>query len=263
MLMNSVPNSDSEQCTESKLSRVHSAPTLGPACTHTALCCRPSLAMSQAWPGRVVAHAWPCCALCRRVPSRAAAHRIASLPGCVAHGSRHNAMSLMDRDTTPCRSWIATQRRVAHGSRHNAVSLIDRDTTPCRRPLPITIQILYRELALPRVSQPPTPYRGALLRRIAVLAALHHHTTVAPHPRYNVLYRDFPWPGHARARCRKPGAQAGRVVACVMACIMALPHRVVGVAWPYRGPCCLSMPPAALPVSSYSALYRDQVQNGQ
>ena len=52
-------NSDSEQCTESKLSRVHSAPTLGPACAHTVCalyrvaglawsCCRPGPAMSQA-----------------------------------------------------------------------------------------------------------------------------------------------------------------------------------------------------------------------
>ena len=31
--MNSVPNSDSEQCTESKLSRVYSAPTHGLGCT--------------------------------------------------------------------------------------------------------------------------------------------------------------------------------------------------------------------------------------
>ena len=59
--MNNVPNSDSEQCTESKLSRVHSAPTLGLACAHTVRvlrcvaglawpCHRPGLAVSQAWP---------------------------------------------------------------------------------------------------------------------------------------------------------------------------------------------------------------------
>ena len=34
--MNNVPNSDSEQCTESKLSRMHSAPTLGPGCAQAA-----------------------------------------------------------------------------------------------------------------------------------------------------------------------------------------------------------------------------------
>ena len=51
--MNSVPNSDSEQCTESKLSRVHKVHTLAqPACT--APCHRPGLAVSQAWLGRVV-----------------------------------------------------------------------------------------------------------------------------------------------------------------------------------------------------------------
>ena len=51
--MNSVPNSDSEQCTESKLSRVHSAPTLSPAYALIAPCHKPGPAVSQAWPDRV------------------------------------------------------------------------------------------------------------------------------------------------------------------------------------------------------------------
>ena len=58
--MNSVLNSDLEQCTESKLSRVHSAPTLGPACTHTAPCPKPGPVVSQAWPSRVAAQTWSC-----------------------------------------------------------------------------------------------------------------------------------------------------------------------------------------------------------
>ena len=92
---------------------------------------------------------------------------------------------------------------------------------------------------LPRVSQPPAPYRGALLRRIATLAALYHDTTVAPQPRYNVLYRDSPWPGYARVRCRMPCTQADRVVAC----IVDLPRHIMGVAWPYHGPCsCAQLP---------------------
>ena len=39
---------------------------------------------------------------------------------------------------------------------------------------------------------PPASYRGSLLHRIAALAALYRDTTVAPQPRYNVLYRDSP-----------------------------------------------------------------------
>ena len=43
--MNSDPNSDCEQCTESKLGWVHSAHTQGPGCTHTTprLCARRAL----------------------------------------------------------------------------------------------------------------------------------------------------------------------------------------------------------------------------
>ena len=91
--MNSVPNSDSEQCTKSKLSRMHNAPTLGPACAHigSALhhvaglarpCRRLGPTVSQRTPGHVAAHAQPCLALfheqCSRTPSRSAARRVAA-----------------------------------------------------------------------------------------------------------------------------------------------------------------------------------------
>ena len=82
--MNSVPNSDSEQCTESKLSRVHSAPILGPAYAHTAPCRWPGCVAGLAWqcrkktPGRVAAHAR---APCRRAPPRSAARRVALTAG--------------------------------------------------------------------------------------------------------------------------------------------------------------------------------------
>ena len=49
MLMNSVQNSDSEQCTESKLGQVHNVHTHGLGCEHAAR-----------WAGRVVAHRAPC-----------------------------------------------------------------------------------------------------------------------------------------------------------------------------------------------------------
>ena len=58
MLMNSVSNSDSEQCTESKLSRVHSAPTLGPGCAQAARALRRVMARARPYrdplPGHVV-----------------------------------------------------------------------------------------------------------------------------------------------------------------------------------------------------------------
>ena len=69
--MSSVPNSDSEQCTESKLSRVHSAPILGPAYAHTAPC---------RWPGRVAGLAWQCRSTRPAVSQRTPAHRVAAPP---------------------------------------------------------------------------------------------------------------------------------------------------------------------------------------
>ena len=97
--MNSVPNSDSEQCTESKLSRVHNAPTLGPACAHAAClagrvvvhqapCRRPGPAMYQRTPDRVARCASNavsprprvrCCAY------RSSLRRIVALPPAVSH----------------------------------------------------------------------------------------------------------------------------------------------------------------------------------
>ena len=165
--MNNVPNSDSEQCIESKLSRVHSAPTLGPACVHTACALR-----------RVVGLAWPC----------------------------HNARPAVLRAVSPCAlarcyAWYCWPPRPCRA--------LYRNTTPCRRPLPIRIQILYHDLSpatsalhvvsreMPPVSQPPLSYHSSLLCRIAALATLYRDTTVAPQPRYNVLYCDSLWPGHA------------------------------------------------------------------
>ena len=63
MFLNIVPNSDSEQFTESKLSRVHSAPTLGPGCARTAPRPRTQCALGTvSWPCRSArpAISWPC-----------------------------------------------------------------------------------------------------------------------------------------------------------------------------------------------------------
>ena len=96
------------------------------------------------------------------------------------------------------------------------------------RPL-VTIQILYRDL-----SPLPRTVSSRILRRIAAL--LHcivtqrspHSATIQNFVSQPPLARPC-----ARVLCHRPYAQAGRVVPY----IVALPSRVVGMAFPYRGPC--------------------------
>ena len=100
--MNSDPNSDLKQCPKSKLSRVHSAPTHGPGCAHTAP--RPCAQLHVVAParpyrglipghivvvsqevhrpcsGRVVAHGSRVTRHLLRVVSRAGPHRVAAPP---------------------------------------------------------------------------------------------------------------------------------------------------------------------------------------
>ena len=220
--MNSVLNSYSKQCTESKLSQVHSAPTLGPACAHTTCalrrvaglarpCRRLGPAVSQAWPGRVAAHAQSC-----RVHRRCCA---------------------------PYRKLLG---RIA------CLQCVCSAPAPCRRALGVILQPWLRCIATQ--SHPPQQrykilYRGPPLAR--PLAVLRPKRLPPSHD--TNLYRDSPWPGHARTRYRTPCAQADRVVVY----IVALPRRVVGVAWPYRGPCNY----AQLPCVTIHPLYRDS--NGQ
>ena len=64
---------------------------------------------------------------------------------------------------------------------------------------------------------------------------------VAPQPRYKFVSR-LPLARPCSARCRMPRAQVGRVVAY----IVALPRRVVVVAWPYRGHALAAPRPASL-----------------
>ena len=110
--MNSVPNSDSEQCTESKLSRVHNAPTLGPACAHTrmhsAKAGRVALCRGAHWP-RVVALPRPCRSLWPTVSwpcRRRVAARTRALARCVAAPLSHDTSLYCNPAPccAPCRS---------------------------------------------------------------------------------------------------------------------------------------------------------------
>ena len=121
--MNNILNSDSEQCTESKLSPVHSAPTLDPAYAHTAPYRRPGPAVSQAPPAvllrprahwRAVSQA-VCCVPCR-APYRRVGHRVARpLSRIMALPS---AMPRLSRDTTQRPSRVPVTIR-PFVSRHN------------------------------------------------------------------------------------------------------------------------------------------------
>ena len=202
--MNSVPNSDSEQCIESKLSRVHSAPTLGPACAHTALCGKPSMAMSQAWPGRVAGLAQPCHRLGPAMSQRPLKRwRAVSQVMCCAscrtlyrHARRHVArplrrivtpppvVSRLSRDTTqqPNRALVTIRPFI---SRHNPPAARPSRTRrsplcrgrPCSMGLSAVSQAESSALSWPN----PTvswPYRG------------HGCYALPAVSRYNALYRD-------------------------------------------------------------------------
>ena len=67
MFINSSPNSDSKQCSESKLCQVHNMHTHGPGCTH-----------ATRWAGRVA----PCHGLARPCRGLAPAHIVASPRSC-------------------------------------------------------------------------------------------------------------------------------------------------------------------------------------
>ena len=133
MFENSVPNSDSEQCIESRLGWVHRVHTLNPSCAHAAR-----------WASRVVAHQ----ATCRRPPPTASwpssrscrsAHRLCRRPGhascrhALAHAAARSIVvsSVVSRASWPYRGtgptmsqhYIATQPVAKPSSCH--------DTTDC------------------------------------------------------------------------------------------------------------------------------------
>ena len=147
--MNSVPNSDSEQCTESKLSRVHSAPTLGPGCAQAARALRRVMARARPYRSPLPGHVVPVpeCVVAVLLRTRAC-WRAVLPPPC--------------RDTKLYRDAEAPAARIArHVAAHVVVS------RPKKWP-PTTIQFLYRDSPLARScarALPHAPRIGRLCRR--------------------------------------------------------------------------------------------------
>ena len=185
--MNSDPNSDSKQCPELKLGRVHSAHAHGPgrACTTH----RPRQHYAQA------AHT----ASCHNAHSAVSWHALASCRGCA--WPCHSAHWPCRR---PCRSRTLSCRRPP-----------DHDTkfVSQHRPLPRVVShaLLRNFAAFLRVLQPVS------------LPILRHKGR--PQPRYKPLYRDSPLARPPTlALAASPCTQAGRVVGLcrrVASCIVA------------------------------------------
>ena len=102
--MNSVLNSDSEQCPESKLGWVHQVHTLAlPEHTSLSHCAQASHVTDVSWAvwqpvaGRVPSLGDRIVTLCHRAPARAAAHRVTSL--------QRRIVAL----PAPCRACVAIQ----------------------------------------------------------------------------------------------------------------------------------------------------------
>ena len=146
--MNNDPNSDSEQCTESKLGRVHSPHTHGPGCAQAARALRlgrEHSAVSQRALGRVMAHrasyrgrARSCCRPCY-------------------------ARTLLCRK--PCRVRTLPCRRPYHAR-----------TLQCRRPPGHYTKFVSQHRPLPRAVLQPScavsqglaaPYRSRVTRYVA------------------------------------------------------------------------------------------------
>ena len=119
--MNNIHEQCPKQCIESKLSRVHSAPTFGPACAHTAPCRRPGMAVSSA---RL--------AILQAVSQRAAVvsqHYIATLARCIATQSLP-----LSHDIIFCIATPPSQIMCAHALPHAPHSgrPYRGPNTPCR-----------------------------------------------------------------------------------------------------------------------------------
>ena len=196
--MNSVPNSDSEQCTESRLGQVHNV--------HT------PMAQAVHWAGRVLAHqtprrglppgvSWPSPGhiLGMSQPAPAVLH---VMPHAVSREGLHRVVA----PARPCRRECPTVSRRARTYCRAVSQLPCHDTNfiSQHKPLP---RAPCR--ALPRVSQPPASYRGTLLHRIVALARYIATQSRPPQPRYNFLYHDSP----ANKACHTPLCADGRVVA--------------------------------------------------
>ena len=172
--MNSIQKSDSEQSTESKLSRVHSAPNLGLACAHKlrALCpsrpCRGHVVgLCPAHRGLWPAVSRPCCRPGRS--SRRPGHvrrfvippHVAQLLRCVASLPALYRGALLRCITAQCHH-ITTQSRPLN---HDTICVMTQLPVACttRR----VVHTLCRIAGPMAVSWPAAPSRGAPVRAVS------------------------------------------------------------------------------------------------
>ena len=151
--MNSAPNSDSEQCTKSKLSRVHSAPTLGPACVHTAPrpCHRP---------GPIVSRVYEAITLCARTSWHVLSCAV----------SRPSVMiQILYRDTSPLPRVMSSRRASCHGTSCAVSQPCCVVSQPKGRPTQSQYKILYRDLRQPGHVHTPHAQAGRVLAYIVAL----------------------------------------------------------------------------------------------
>ena len=159
--MNSDPNSDSEQCTESKLGRVHSAHTHGLGCAQAVRALRPGRSHNAvSW--RAVASCRGCPQSCR-MPCRKLCRRSCSaltLPCCHPFQSRY-------------KNCITTQayavRHVERAVAHIAAPLCSVATPLCRVATPLC-----------RVAAPLCRIAGRCCAFIAACIAAHIATQRPP-----------------------------------------------------------------------------------
>ena len=133
--MNSDSNSDSEQCTESKLGRVHRVHTLNPGCEHTAPRPRASRTLG--------AVSWLCLAVLQYALAVSRAHVAVLSPPPVTIQKFHREPNFCCVDCERCRLRCCACRSAPVPCRRSllcsiaAPSALCRDTRPA---LPVTIQ---------------------------------------------------------------------------------------------------------------------------
>ena len=256
--MHRVKTSSSAQC-------AHTGHWLRPHCAQP-----PHCSVSQAWPGRVAAHAWPCRSTCsalsQHTPGRVAVHArpcrsarpavAQCTPGRVAVHARpcRSARPAMSQLTPGRVKAHARQCRTpccrfpGHVAHTTAVSWLSPGrVAACLAAPRHDTKIVSRDKSLRKHAGPcrartgavlwscPRPYRGP--------GALYRDPKSPPQPRYKILYHDLLLarprlhalphaPTHGRP-CRGPCL--GRIVADLWPCR--------GRDWPCRGPCsCAQLP---------------------
>ena len=165
--MNSAPNSDCKQCTESKLGRVHSVHTLNPGYAHTtralhlgrvtAPCCNAHWAVLQrAWPCRsVVSPAHPRCVVAPRSRYKNCITTQTSVARTTHRVAR--AAARIARRWAPYRSHVA-RCVVTQGRPSATIQNLYHDSPPATRPWARSLPLAPRASRLcRRVSW---PYRG-------------------------------------------------------------------------------------------------------